>query len=92
MVESIPSKLEVNEWERESYKKTGNVRWESILHFVTIDCTKAGFMRKKSGGWYLTAEGEAAIDLGAVGLIKAATSKYREWDRSEARRDRRRCP
>jgi len=79
IINMIPDKIELSEWERDRYEKTGYVRWQSILHFYTIDCSKAGFLRKQKGVWYLTEEGEKAISLGAVPLLKSATKKYKKW-------------
>lgn len=76
----IPQKIDLTEWELERYEKTGYIRWQSILHFYTIDCTKAGYLRKQKGIWYLTEEGEEALSLGAVKLLESATQKYRKWD------------
>jgi restriction system protein len=75
----IAQRVQFNEYERHVYEKTGNTRWKSILHFYTIDCIKAGFMRKQKGTWVLTAEGEEAMKLGPEKLLLAATDKYREW-------------
>lgn len=77
----IPEKIELTSWEQERYEKTGYIRWQSILHFYTIDCSKAGYLRKQKGIWYLTEEGENAISLGAVALLESATKKYRKWDK-----------
>jgi restriction system protein len=57
VIDRIPQKVELSEWEKERYEKTGYIRWESILHFYSIDCIKAGFLRKESGLWILTPEG-----------------------------------
>lgn len=38
---------------------------------------------KKKGVWFLTSEGEEALKLGAVGLLKEATDKYKEWKRKK---------
>lgn len=76
----IPQRVKLNEYESHVYEKTGNTRWRSVLHFYTIDCIKAGFMRKHKGTWILTKEGEQAMKLGPEGLLLAATNKYREWD------------
>ncbi len=70
VVEKIRNTVELTDWEKEVYKKTGYVRWESILHFYTIDCIKAGLMRKNKGVWYLTEEGEKAISLGSIEIIR----------------------
>jgi len=76
----IPQRVALNEYESHMYEKTGNTRWRSVLHFYTIDCIKAGFMRKHKGTWILTKEGEQAMKLGPEKLLLAATNKYREWD------------
>lgn len=75
----VEEKVELDEWEKGNYEKTGYVRWRSILHFWTIDCIKAGFLIKKKGIWYLTKEGEKELDLGPVGFLNSATEKYRTW-------------
>jgi restriction system protein len=80
VVDKIRDTIELSEYEKHRYEKTGYIRWESILHFYTIDCMKAGFLRKQNGIWYLTQEGEEAIKLGAEKLLDTATKKYREWD------------
>lgn len=77
----IPGKVHLTDWEKERYEKTGYIRWQSILHFYTIDCSKAGYLRKQKGVWYLTEEGESAMNLGAVELLKTASEKYRKWDK-----------
>jgi restriction system protein len=69
----------LDDWARATYEKSGYVRWQSILHFFSIDCIKAGFLVKKKGVWYLTPEGENALQLGDVGLLNAATAAYRKW-------------
>lgn len=82
ILELIPSKVELTDWEKQRYEKTGYIRWQSILHFYTIDCSKAGYLRKQKGVWYLTEEGENVISLGAVSLLESATQKYRKWDKN----------
>jgi restriction system protein len=47
VVGEIRDTLAFNEYEEHRYEKTGYIRWESILHFYTIDCMKAGFFKKK---------------------------------------------
>jgi restriction system protein len=79
IIEKIRERLEFSEWDKEIYEKTGYVRWESILHFFTIDCIKAGFLRKNKGIWYLTEEGDKALKLEPMKLLDAASAKYREW-------------
>ena len=79
VIDIIRETVELTEWEKQVYEKNGNVRWESILHFFTIDGTKAGYLRKNKGVWYLTEEGEQAIKLGPVKLLETMSKLYRTW-------------
>jgi len=80
VVEKIKESVEFNDYEKHVFEKTGYTRWISGLHFYTIDCMKAGYLRKSKGLWILTEEGEEAIKLGPEKLLNTATKKYREWD------------
>lgn len=79
VIDKIKEKVTFNEWELKQYEKTGYIRWQSIFHFYTIDCIKAGFLIKKKGVWYLTEEGEKALELGQVELLRKASAEYRKW-------------
>ncbi|MEA1848113.1 Mrr restriction system protein [Chryseobacterium sp. MHB01] len=79
VIDRIREKNNLTSWEKEVYEKTGYVRWESILHFYTIDAIKAGFLRKNKGIWYLTEEGEKSISLGPAKMLETASKLYRSW-------------
>lgn len=79
VIGKIRDTVELTDWEKEIYQKTGYVRWESMLHFYTIDSIKAGFLRKNKGIWYLTEEGEKNISLGPAKLLETASKLYRHW-------------
>ncbi len=79
VIDKIENSIEMTEWEKGIYEKTGYVRWKSILHFYTIDCIKAGYLRKNKGVWYLTEEGEKAMALGPLKLLETASRLYRDW-------------
>ena len=87
IIDKMRSTLQFSDWEKEIYEKTGYVRWESIFHFYTVDCQKAGFLRKNKGIWYLTEEGEKAIVLGPLKLLESVSIAYRKWasDTKESR-------
>jgi len=87
VLDRIRESVDFNDYEKHRYEKTGYIRWESILHFYTIDCMKAGFLRKNKGLWTLTNEGEEAIKLGSEKLLKTATKIYREWDAKRKKED-----
>lgn len=80
VIQKMEETMEFNDYELHVYEKTGYTRWKSVFHFYTIDCAKAGFLRKQQGVWYLTDEGEKALELGPEKLLALATKKYREWD------------
>ncbi|SEW04457.1 restriction system protein [Chryseobacterium wanjuense] len=79
VIDRIRDKNDLTDWEKEVYEKTGYIRWESILHFYTIDAIKAGYLRKNKGIWYLTEEGEKAISLGPAKILETASKLYRTW-------------
>lgn len=79
VIAEVEKRVALSEWAKAVYEKSGYVRWQSILHFYSIYCIKAGYLVKKKGVWYLTQEGEAAIKLGEAGLLKEAEVAYRKW-------------
>ena len=81
----IADTVPLDDYEKHQYEKTGYIRWRSVLHFYSIDCIKAGFMRKNKGLWILTEEGEKAMSLGPEKLLEAATKSYRAWDADRKR-------
>lgn len=81
IIEKVENRIQLDEWAREVYEKTGYVRWHSMLHFFSIDCVKAGFLVKKRGVWFITPEGKDALALGPVGLLNQATKSYRDWNK-----------
>jgi restriction system protein len=85
VIAEVENRVVLDDWARATYEKTGNIRWKAILHLFSIDCIKAGFLIKKKGLWYLTPEGEAALGLGELGLLRAASEAYRKWSRDNKR-------
>ena len=79
VIRAVGERVELDDWAKERYEKSGYIRWQSVLHFFTIDCVKAGYLVKKSGIWYLTAEGEEALKLQPEKLMGSATAAYRKW-------------
>jgi restriction system protein len=76
---AVERRVSLDDWAKATYEKSGYVRWQSILHFYSIPCIKAGYLVKKKGVWYLTPEGESALSLGDEGLFRAAHIAYRKW-------------
>ena len=79
VINKLKERLEFTDWEKERYEKTGYIRWESILHFFTIDASKSGFMRKNKRLWILTEEGEKAMQKGPLVLFNLAHEGFLKW-------------
>lgn len=86
VISEVGRRVKFDDWEKSQYEKTGYIRWQSMLHFFSIDCQKAGFLIKKKGIWYLTPEGESALKLGSVELLKTASQAYRKWREENPRK------
>jgi len=80
-------KLNLSEYERAAYEKSGWIRWKAIVHFYSIDCVKAGYIRKSGGRWHLTEEGEKALRLPPEEFIRSAQAAYRAWKTSQEKSD-----
>jgi len=79
LMSNVEKDVKLDDWAKERYEKSGYIRWQSILHFFSIDCIKAGYLIKKKGIWYITPEGEDALKLGPEKLLEKATEAYRKW-------------
>ena len=79
LMEALSKRVSLDEWAKGTLEKTGNIRWQSILHFYSIDLIKAGYLLKKKGVWYLTPEGEKAMAKGEKELLRSAQNLYRVW-------------
>jgi restriction system protein len=76
VIDRVRKNVQFTDWEKEMYEKSGYVRWKAIMHFYTVDCAKAGYLRKSKGIWYLTPEEEQAMKLEPVGLLESASIAY----------------
>lgn len=73
--EILKEELELDDWAKEVYDKTGYTRWESILQFFSIDLKNAGFITKKNSSWSITDEGENALKWGKDKLFEEAQKR-----------------
>ena len=79
LMEELSKRVPLDDWAKGILEKTGNIRWQSILHFYSIDLIKAGYLLKKKGIWYLTPEGEKSLEKGEKDLLKSAQALYKIW-------------
>lgn len=75
----IEQQVSLDDWAKDRYEKSGYIRWQSLLHFYSIDTVKAGWLRKKQGVWYLTPDGEKALTFGEDKFFNAAREAYKKW-------------
>lgn len=87
LVDTLGKSVEFDDWALFRYEKTGNLRWVAIFHLFSIDCSKAGYLTKEKGVWFLTPEGEEAMALGAKELLDKATAAYKLWEKNKVDTD-----
>ena len=83
LMQEIEKAVELSDWEKEVLENTGNIRWQSNMHFTSVDYVRAGFLIKKKGTWTITPEGEEAMKLGAEKLRDEAWRRYKVWYRGK---------
>ena len=81
VVKQAEARLDLNEYELERLEKSGYVRWYSVLHFNSVMLTKAGWLRKAGGKWYITDEGSDALELGQEEFLKKGRAAYSSWNK-----------
>lgn len=79
----ITEQLQLDSWATEIFESNGLPRWETYLHFFSIDAAKAGFLEKSKGIWRVTPQGETALRLGPWQLLDAASEGFKAWKRSQ---------
>ena len=83
LMQEIEKAVELSDWEKEVLENTGNIRWQSNMHFTSVDYVRAGFLIKKKGTWTITPEGEENLKLGPEKLRDLAWQRYHEWYKSK---------
>ena len=83
LMQEIEKTVELSAWEKETLENTGNIRWQSNMHFTSVDYVRAGFLIKKKGNWTITPEGEEALKMGAEKLRDEAWKRYKAWYRGK---------
>jgi restriction system protein len=79
VMQKVGQQLSPNEYELERLEKSGGVRWESYLHFYSINAVKAGWLIKNKGIWHITAEGKDVSVLSSRECYDLSEAKYKEW-------------
>ena len=85
LIEEMARRIKFEPWELERYESNGQLKWLTIFLFYSIDCMKAGWITKNKGLWFLTPEGERAVELGPLKLLELANKAYRIWKSNEVK-------
>ena len=83
LMQEVEKNIELSAWEKSILENTGNIRWQSIMHFTSVDYVRAGFLIKKKGNWTITPEGEEALKMGVEKLRDEAWLRYKAWYRGK---------
>lgn len=78
LFEQIGPRLRLTAYEREQHR-SGSIRWETLVRWYSLGCSKSGYLEKSGGYWILTPQGEAAQNLPPGELIRSANRGYRAW-------------
>jgi restriction system protein len=79
---AVEKQVPLDDWAKERYQKTGYIRWQSIMHFHSINFHRAGFLIKEKGIWYITPEGEDILKKGVYATFIEAKERFKKWERS----------
>lgn len=76
----LPTVIVFNDWERENTsERTPQPRWLVNTIFYSIEYEKAGLIRRDSGIWYITDEGDKILPLGMRKVFEFAHTTYRQY-------------
>lgn len=82
----LRDRIHLTEYELGTYND-GSSRFDKVVRFSTIDLKKAGWMTKHRGDWFLTPEGQSALQdySDPTERYKRARALYAEWRRQSGR-------
>ncbi len=79
VMEEVERRVDLDEWAKERFEKTGHVRWQSVLMLHSILAVKAQWIIKKKGVWHLTEEGREGLRLDPAQMLRRAKDLYKDW-------------
>ncbi|WP_321886546.1 restriction endonuclease [Paraburkholderia bannensis] len=79
-LDRLEANVTLTDYEKGKYDSGGR-RFEKIVRFATVDCTKAGWLVKNKGIWVITEEGRAAYEKlqDPEAFYRLAVKLYQEW-------------
>lgn len=82
-INALEMGVQLTDYEKGSYE-SGQRRFDQIVRFATVDCVKAGWLRKDKGRWSVTEPGRDALKAypDPESFYRKATQLYRAWKAS----------
>ena len=77
---SLEKAVSLTEYEQGNYESGGR-RFERIVRFATVDCVKAGWLKKEKGRWTVTEDGRQALETlqDPEAFYRRAVKLYQAW-------------
>jgi len=80
---AICNKVTLDNWATEIIESNGLPRWETYLHFFSINATKAGFLEKEKGVWRITSSGIEVLKLTPWEFFEKTMEGFKHWKLSQ---------
>jgi restriction system protein len=83
-LKKLAASVQLTPYEAGVYESTGTPRFEKIVRFATIDCSKAGWLAKNKGVWSITDAGKKAFSdyPDPEKFYREAIKLYQQWKAS----------
>lgn len=84
LMAAVERLVSLDDWAKEIYETSGNIRWRSIFGFSSVGLVKAGYVKKDKGVWMVTDEGRAAVKepFDARAYLQEIDRRYGVWKAS----------
>jgi restriction system protein len=84
LMAAVECLVSLDDWAKEIYETSGNIRWRSIFGFSSVGLVKAGYVKKDKGVWMVTDEGRAAVKepFDARAYLQEIDCRYGVWKAS----------
>lgn len=84
LMAAVERLVSLDDWAKEIYETSGNIRWRSIFGFSSVGLVKAGYVKKDKGVWMVTDDGRAAVKepFDARAYLQEIDRRYGVWKAS----------
>ena len=81
LMSEIERRVPLDEWAKQRYETSGNIRWRSIFAFASVGLVKAGYVRKAKSIWTITDEGirSVKVPFNPQQFLDEVSRRYEVW-------------